>query len=210
MKIEKLTDNKIRIIMNIDDLAKKNIDIHSLIKDTEMSQKLFKKILKQAQKQVDFETEDSKLLIEAYISTEGFFILTFTKIAEDLKIDKYYGARPKAKRKDFNPSCNVAIYQFDSFDDFENFCTYLKNSKLGNLKGFAKRISLYEYDAAYFLAFSDINKEFKNASLLYTSLSEFAKLSSNSSCFESKLVEYGKTILKSKNDMSKLLNYFNV
>ena len=28
MKIEKLTDNKIRIIMNIDDLAKKNIDIH--------------------------------------------------------------------------------------------------------------------------------------------------------------------------------------
>ena len=210
MKIEKLTDNKIRIIMNIDDLAKKNIDIHSLIKDTEMSQKLFKKILKQAQKQVDFETEDSKLLIEAYISTEGFFILTFTKIAEDLKIDKYYGARPKAKRKDFNPSCNVAIYQFDSFDDFENFCTYLKNSKLGNLKGFAKRISLYKYDATYFLAFSDIDSEFKNASLLYTSLSEFAKLSSNSSCFESKLVEYGKTILKSKNDMSKLLNYFNV
>ena len=27
MKIEKLTDNKIRIILNIDDLAKKNISL---------------------------------------------------------------------------------------------------------------------------------------------------------------------------------------
>ena len=30
MKIEKLTDNKIRIIIDIDELSKKNIDIHNL------------------------------------------------------------------------------------------------------------------------------------------------------------------------------------
>ena len=37
MKIEKLTENKIRIILNIDDLAKKNIDINSLIKNTDVA-----------------------------------------------------------------------------------------------------------------------------------------------------------------------------
>ena len=34
MKIEKLTDNKIRIIIDIDELSDKNIDINSLIKNT--------------------------------------------------------------------------------------------------------------------------------------------------------------------------------
>ncbi len=33
MKIEKLTDNKIRIIINIDELSKENIDIHSLARE---------------------------------------------------------------------------------------------------------------------------------------------------------------------------------
>ena len=50
MKIEKLTDNKIRVILDIDDLAEKNINIDSLIKNTDFSQKLFKKMLNQAKK----------------------------------------------------------------------------------------------------------------------------------------------------------------
>lgn len=37
MKIEKLTDNKIRIIIDIDELSDKNIDINSLIKNTDKS-----------------------------------------------------------------------------------------------------------------------------------------------------------------------------
>ena len=72
MKIEKLTDNKIRVILDIDDLAEKNINIDSLIKNTDFSQKLFKKMLNQAKKEVGFETEDSQVLIEAYISSEGY------------------------------------------------------------------------------------------------------------------------------------------
>ena len=169
MKIEKLTDNKIRIILDIDDLIKKNIDVHSLIKNTDGTQKFFKNILKQAQKEVNFDVQDSKLLIEAYISTDGFFVLTFTKIS--------------------------------------TFCTYLNNTKLGNLKKFAKNISLYEYSSNYFLVFSEINTDFENTSLFYISISEFAKLASNSSCFASKLVEYGKTIFKN-NAIQNGIKYF--
>ena len=194
MKIEKLTDNKIRIILDIDDLIKKNIDVHSLIKNTDGTQKFLKKILKQAQKEVDFDVQDSKLLIEAFISTDGFFVLTFTKISTETSNKRV--SIPRGKRKITKTSSKYAIYKFDTFDEFCSFCTYLNNTKLGNLKKFAKNISLYEYNSNYFLVFSEINTNFENTSLFYVSISEFAKLASNSSCFASKLIEYGKVIFK--------------
>ena len=195
MKIEKLTDNKIRIILNIDDLAQKNIDIHSLIKNTDGTQKFFKNILKQAQKEVGFEVDDSRLLIEAFLSNDGFFILTFTKIENEPQFKKT--PIPKVKRKDFNLSSKHAIYQFETFNEFCNFCTYLTSTKLGALKKFAKKISLYEYNSKYFLVFSEIDTDFKDSSLIYISICEFAKLASTSPCFSSMLVEYGKPIFKS-------------
>ena len=85
---------------------------------------------------------------------------------------------------------------FDTFDEFCNFCTYLNSSNLGNLKKFAKKISLYEYNSKYFLVFSEIDTEFKDMSLVYIAICEFAKLVSTSPCFSSKLIEYGKTIFK--------------
>ena len=41
MKIEKLTDNKIRIIIDLDELSDKNIDIHSLIENNDKAHLLF-------------------------------------------------------------------------------------------------------------------------------------------------------------------------
>ena len=188
MKIEKLTDNKIRIILNIDDLAKKNIDIHSLIQNNDGTQRFFKRMLKEAQKEVDFNVDDSRLLIEAYISTEGFFVLTFTKISNNPK--------PKTKRKATNINMTTATYKFNTFEEFCNFCTYLNTSNLSNLKDLAKTISLYEYNSEYFLVLSEINTDFKDLSLFYILISEFAQLSSNSSNLSSKLIEYGNVIFK--------------
>jgi len=211
MKIEKLTDNKIRVILDIDDLAHKNINIDSLIQNSDFSQKLFKKMLNQAKKEVGFETEDSQVLIEAYISSEGYFIITFTKIANDLakNISHSSSPKPKAKRKNLNTSCKTAIYQFDKFDDYTNFCTYLDNLNFQNVKGFAKKISLYEFEKKYFLVFNEINIGHKNISFLYTSISEFGKLVSNSKNFESKLIEYGKTIFKNNALQNGIIFFLN-
>lgn len=211
MKIEKLTDNKIRVILDIDDLAHKNINIDSLIQNSDFSQKLFKKMLNQAKKEVGFETEDSQVLIEAYISSEGYFIITFTKIANDLakNISHSSSPKPKAKRKNLNTSCKTAIYQFDKFDDYTNFCTYLDNLNFQNVRGFAKKISLYEFEQKYFLVFNEINIGHKNISFLYTSISEFGKLVSNSKNFESKLIEYGKTIFKNNALQNGIIFFLN-
>ena len=71
MKIEKLTDNKIRIIMNIDDIEKNTNDINTFFDNIMNSQNLFLDILKKAEKEVDFHTEGCKLLIEAFSTLEG-------------------------------------------------------------------------------------------------------------------------------------------
>ena len=50
MKIEKLTDNKIRIIIDLDELSEKNIDVNSLIKNNDTAHVLFQTILNEAEK----------------------------------------------------------------------------------------------------------------------------------------------------------------
>ena len=63
MKIEKITDNKIRIILNLEDLEAKNIDLHSLMSNSIESQSLFVEMLDEAEKTVGFYTKDSKIMI---------------------------------------------------------------------------------------------------------------------------------------------------
>ena len=68
MKIEKITDNKIRIFLNLDDLKAKNIDLHSFMSNSIESQSLFVDMLNEAEKTVGFYAKDSKVLIEALAS----------------------------------------------------------------------------------------------------------------------------------------------
>lgn len=65
MHIEKITENKIRITLNIQDLEEKNIDLHSFMSNSIESQDLFYDMLDKAEKEVGFETKDYKLMIEA-------------------------------------------------------------------------------------------------------------------------------------------------
>ena len=65
MQLEKITDDKIRIILNIQDLKEKNIDLHSFMSNSIESQDFFYELLSIAKKEIGFETKDYKLLIEA-------------------------------------------------------------------------------------------------------------------------------------------------
>ena len=65
MQIEKITENKIRIILNIRDLQEKNIDLHTFMSNSIESQDLFYEMLNKAEKEVGFETKNYKLMIEA-------------------------------------------------------------------------------------------------------------------------------------------------
>lgn len=205
MKIEKLTDNKIRIIIDLDELPEKDLfDARSLSKNDDKSYMLFQNILNEAEKQVGFKVQNCKLFVEAYFSSEGYVIFTLTKYKND---NEKSTKKLRFKRKVICNSYKNAIYKFNHFEEFCAFCTYCNNSKLSDLSSFAKCISLYEYKEIYYLVFTNINTDYKYADLFYTSVSEFSNLVSSSDILKSKLDEHGKVIFKA-NAVRRGIKYF--
>ena len=211
MKIEKLTDNKIRIIMNIEDIEKNTNDIHTFFDNIMNSQNLFLDILQKAEKEVDFHTEGCKLLIEAFSTFEDVIVFTITKYSssENNSINTNNDSKRKLiiKRKTNTPSLKNAIYEFDNFDYFCDFCNSISKIENLNIDKLAKKIVLYNYQNKFFLIFKDIN--FNNAYIhkVFNILSEFSKFQNFSTNFEYKLSEHAKIYIKN-NAILKGIQYF--
>lgn len=70
MRIEKLTENKIRITLNLDDLKENNIDLHDFMANSPETQDLFLNMLDKAESEIGFITKNYKLMIEALATSE--------------------------------------------------------------------------------------------------------------------------------------------
>jgi len=210
MKIEKLTENKIRVVINDNDLSKTNTDLHSLMTKTLETQELFFDILEKAQREVNFDTDGYKLLIEVFSSIEEFLVFTITKYSPNDTTNK--NQTPKkliAKRKSLAIIKKQSIYSFVNFEAFCDFCKALSHTCEFDWKKLSKNISLYLYNDTYFLSLNNINKKTENISVLYSLLSEFGEITSYSNIFENKLLEYGKTIMK-KDAINIGIKYFAI
>lgn len=199
MKIEKLTENKIRIIINSEDLDESNTDINSLMTKAIETQSLFFEMLSRAEKEVGFYTEGCKLLIEAFSSIDGFLVFTITKTNKKNCTSNDSNNHKKkllVKRKSIISSNNVAIYTFDNFEQFCEFCNYINNITNLDIKKISKNISLYLYKNTYYLILENINITYQHLNKFYFDISEFANLESHSNCFKHKLIEHGKIIIK--------------
>ena len=80
MKIEKLTEDKIRINLNLEDLESKNIDFHSFMANSPKTQPLFLEMFDKVEKEIGFVTKNYKLSIEAVATQTGHFRLTSTRL----------------------------------------------------------------------------------------------------------------------------------
>jgi len=210
MKIEKITENKIRIILNLDDLKNNNLDLQAFINNSAESHQMLLNLLDKAEQEVGFVTKDCKIMIEAIASSDGQFVFTITKF-EPENAKNALSNTPKKnlqiKRKSIKLETKNVIYSFDTFEDFCSFATYTLNTNLSDLKNFSKDFSLYLYKDTYYLVISKININFEHLHEFYSSISEFGKLVTYSKIFEAKLLEYGKCIIK-KNAIKKCLQYF--
>ena len=83
MKIEKLTDDKIRIIVNQNDFKKQKMDFHQFILKNVESQNLFLEILNKAKEELNFDVDGYKLLVETFSSSDDIFIFTITKYKDN-------------------------------------------------------------------------------------------------------------------------------
>lgn len=203
MKFEKISENKIRITLNIEDLKEKDIDFHSFMSNSIESQDLFLDMLDQAEKEVGFVTKDYRVMIEALAMSNGNFVLTITRMIPDVA-EKPKRKKVAIKRKHSQITEGLAIYRFETFDDFCMFCQSLKFSFQTNLTSLAKKNSLYIYQDQYYLVFENINLECSNIKSFYSAITEFAYFVNHSDLFVRKLCEYGKILMK--NNAIKICN----
>lgn len=197
MKFEKLNNDKIRIILNLQDLEDNNIDYQSFMSNSSDSQKLFLEMLDEAEEQIGFTTKDYKLMIEALATLNGDFIITVTRFLPDLDISPTYDKKTvKVKRKTNTLINDSIIYEFNNYDDILDFILLLKNSNIKGFTSFTKDFSLYSYKNNYYLVMDNINKNFSGIKTFLCALTEFGKSINNSNLFKSRLNEYGTLIVK--------------
>ena len=204
MKIEKLTENKIRVIINQDELGGYTINVHSIMTKAIETQEIFLDILKKAEKELDFNTDGCRLLIEAFSSIEDVIIFTITRYKTEQTTQK---KRLIAKRKTFMQTSPCVICRFNNFETFGEFCSAIKSLHNFEVSKLAKNIVLYEWKDAYYLVLRKTNCQYQKYSLFFSTLSEFGKLLSCSEHFEAKLVEYGKMVIK-KNALDVGMKFF--
>lgn len=191
MKLEKITDNKIQITLNRDDLNKNNINVHSFMSNSLQSQDLFYLILDKAEKELGFYTDNYKLIIEAISTYDEIFILTITRIVKDSSCNK---KNVKAKRKTFKTDENILIYKFDSFDNFCELSNYIFLTK-PNLISSLKNSKLFLYNSVFYFIINPLEIKLSLIKNLHYIFLEFSEYINSSKLFEYKLNEYGKLLI---------------
>lgn len=210
MKIEKLTDNKIRVIVNPIDLNIEKVDMNLIINKALEYQNFFSKILEQAKEEVNFDTTNCKLLIEAFSISDDILVFTITKYSSNEKTSNIDNTKKKlvAKRKPINIAKKNLICKFQTFDEFCDFCNCICNLKSFDINQLSKNISLYLYHDTYYLVINNINVTYENIKTFYNIIPEFSLYNNFSSNFQNKLIEHGKIIIN-KNAIEIGIKYFS-
>ena len=128
MQIEKINNNKLKVVLNINDLEENNIDLNNFMANSLQSQELFLDILDLAEEQFNFYVHDSKLIIESISLANNIFVFTITKLNETTD----------------NNSANY-IYCFENFDDIANILEYINPN------------NLFKYNDKYYLISNNEN-----------------------------------------------------
>ncbi len=210
MKIEKLTEDKIRIIVNPSDLELENLDMKSIMTKAIDRQGFFVHMLEKAKDEVGFNTDGCKLLIEAFSSSDDILVFTITKYSEKEPLKNIDSSKKlTVKRKSLNIKNKEAIYRFRSFDEFCDFCECINKEYKFDIKKLSKNTYLYLYNNTYYLFVKNIVIEETALKNFYSIASEFLIPVHYSNNFENKLLEHGKLIIKGNSIVTGIKYFVN-
>jgi adapter protein MecA 1/2 len=207
MKIEKVTENKIKVTISINDLEERNIDLNSL--NYNSPQELFWDMMEQAEIQLGFNASDSQLCIEAIPDSDEGFIITITKLDEDgdfESIQKYIKSKfkksdLKVKKKNRKICSTIMIYSFKDFEDVCSLSEKIRTRYTGDS-------SLYKIKETYYLILTRNSFTVSDSKMFELMLSEYGNKISNVGFYEGYLNEYGTRIVE-YNALDTICNFFS-
>lgn len=145
MQIEKVNKNKLKVILNTNDLKENHIDLNTFMANSLESQELFLDILDLAEEEFGFYVDNSKLVIESVSLSNNIFIFTITKLSEHKHtISQNY------------------IYSFNTFDQIASIFSFIDKNSFSNI---------YTYNNKFYLIIDKNNKvntileEFSNSKI---------------------------------------------
>jgi adapter protein MecA 1/2 len=208
MKIERISDNIIKVTISLNDLEERNIDLEAFADNSPAAQELFWDMMEQAELEFGFNISDSQFIIEPIPDSEGGFILTITRIDDDEdfeSIHKYIKNRfrradIRVKKKTRKVLTTIMIYSFKNFEDLCALCKKIKNLYCGES-------TLYNYNSTYYLLLTRNNFTVTNPRMFEILLGEYGSKVYNASFYEGYLSEYGTQIIEG-NAIQVLNSYF--
>ena len=205
MKIERISENQLKLTLTKDDLIERDIKLEDLITPSEKTQKLFRDIMEQALDAEDFiSSENTPLMVEAVPMGVDGIMLIITKVTNkdgkspaDLLHQAQEMRRWKKKPLDTlehaeEQNSDILIYSFPQLDDVISVSLRLD----GTFKG---ESSVYKNEGKYFLVLQgDTYTAEESSEELELVLKEYGQKHVSTPLAKYYLLEHGETIIGDK------------
>ncbi len=204
MKIERINENQIKIILSRADLAARNLNINELAYSNEKMQSLFREMMEQAFIEHSFKPENNtSLMIEAAMLSPDSIMIIVTKVSSSEEHPEFLNLIPKTKEDRMfrkKPIVDIStpapmknegiqMYAFMGIDDIASASVRL----IGRMTGDNR---LYKLTDKYFLVL-DIENDDSHISAegIDNILGEYGARQYSSMISESYLKEHGEIII---------------
>lgn len=217
MKIEKLNDRQIKVLLDKNDLEERDLQISELAYGSEKAQNLFREMIAVANEQFGFTLESGHIAVEATPLSIDSIVLVLTQLSDDSddisdrlsllkglkELFKHVsGAEPEDILNDMEeddiPQNNLSektesapkstyIYMFNDLDSILSISSQIKNIYEGKSK-------LFKYNSEYYLSLNPENT--KNSSYALNVTGEFGERVKSYNLTEDFFIEHGEIIVK--------------
>ncbi len=193
IKIERISPNKIKVTLTMDDLREWDIDLNAISYNSPETQELFWSMIRKAETEANFFIDGSQLIVEAMPARSEGFVMIITKLDEDeARFERIVKSRIRkneirARLKTTRVFHNPIVYEFTQLDDLIDACNVIKNRFIG-------LSALYMLENTYYLSLE--LKSPLNGEDIDNLLHEFAMKQDNSLIKLGQLSERGQLIVK--------------
>lgn len=194
MRIERINENKIRVVISREDTKHWNVNLKKFTENSPEAQELFWFVLKQAEQDVNFCVGRDRLMVETMDTGGDCFVMLISKINSGADIAEELLRRGKrVKQAEIRFNCRTkqppSLYRIFKFEDFESLCcgaAEINEMFMGGSR-------LFKYEEAFYLELKPVDSfgffEIENA------LTEFGKKCANPSVLCGILSEHGQTMI---------------
>lgn len=201
MKIERISDEQIKFILNKEDLNIHNLKVTDLAQGSEKMHSLFREMMTQAMLEFDFNADaNTPLIVETVPLPNDCIMIVVTKAAAQEYLESKFNLSPRAKderkykRKPFietpaqdGADTSVSIFMFKTLDEAGEAASRLHG-------GFTGESCLYKNQNKYYLVLHNDDKR-KKMDFIESVLMEYGQKYSASAIYELHLDEYGEVIV---------------